>query len=83
MFEEVKAQLGEPEIVELATLCAFRNLRNRRHEPLQIYMNPVSSATNPQHSGRVDANKLRDYAQRLADSWPDEVPTGARGVAKE
>ncbi len=75
VFEQVAAQFSDAEIVELTTLCSFRNMRNRMHDSLQIDLDPPSGAESVGRGSQVDPAKFKNYLQTLLDNWPDEFPT--------
>lgn len=75
VFEIVQTEFSEAEIVELTTLCAFRNMRNRMHDSLQLDMDPPSGAESVGRGSQIDPGKLKDYATVLTDNWPEEFPT--------
>lgn len=74
VFEQVAAVFSEAEIVELTTLSAFRNMRNRMHDSLQIDLDPPSGAAAVGAGSRVDPQGLKRYLRVLVDNWPDEFP---------
>ena len=61
VFEQVKAQFSEAEIVELTMLCSFRNMRNRFHDSLHIDLDPPSGAESVAQGAQVDPKKLKAY----------------------
>ena len=74
VFEQVSTVFSEAEIVELTTLSAFRNMRNRMHDSLQINLDPPAGAAAVGAGSRVDPEGLKRYLQVLIDNWPDEFP---------
>ena len=74
VFEQVSTVFSEAEIVELTTLSAFRNMRNRMHDSLQIDLDPPAGAAAVGAGSRVDPEGLKRYLQVLIDNWPDEFP---------
>ena len=74
VFEQVSTVFSEAEIVELTTLSAFRNMRNRMHDSLQIDLDPPAGAAAVGAGSQVDPEWLKRYLQVLIDNWPDEFP---------
>lgn len=74
VFEQVKAQFNEPEIVEMTMLCSFRNMRNRFHDSLQVDMDPPSGAASVGAGSQVDPSKLKAYVEVLINKWPTAFP---------
>jgi len=74
VFEQVSTVFSEAEIVELTTLSAFRNMRNRMHDSLQIDLDPPAGAASVGAGSRVDPEGLNRYLQVLIDNWPEKFP---------
>lgn len=74
VFEQVAAVFEDAEIVELTMLCAFRNMRNRFHDTLDIDIDPPAGAARVASGLQVAPDNLRAYLQALLDNWPDEFP---------
>ncbi|MBS28334.1 MAG: hypothetical protein CL566_05320 [Alphaproteobacteria bacterium] len=75
VFNEVSAVFSEPEIVELTTVCAFRNMRNRMHDSLHLDPDPAAGAEAVGAGSQVSPDALKAYLQHLLENWPDEFPT--------
>ena len=74
VFEHVAAVFEDAEIVELTMLCAFRNMRNRFHDSLDIDIDPPAGAARVAGGSQVAPDNLKAYLQSLLDNWPDEFP---------
>lgn len=78
VYNEVAAAFSEAEIVELTTLCAFRNMRNRMHDSLHLDMDPEMGADAVGAGSQVSPDALKQYLQLLLDNWPAEFPTAPK-----
>ena len=78
VFNEVAAVFSEAEIVELTTVCAFRNMRNRMHDSLHLDPDPPAGADAVGAGSLVDPDALKAYLQHLLDNWPDEFPAAPK-----
>lgn len=72
IFEQVREQFSEPELVELTFIISYFNMRNRFNDTLQIPLEEQKEVD--KMSVNVNTDKLRDYIQHLVDNWPDEFP---------
>jgi hypothetical protein len=73
VFEQVKAQFSEPEILELTLVYGMFNMLNRVADSLHIditdhYVDRIAG------SQRTDPEVLRGYVQNLLDTWPERLP---------
>tara|TARA_A100001037_G_scaffold128412_1_gene116296 strand:+ start:590 stop:970 length:381 start_codon:yes stop_codon:yes gene_type:complete len=75
VFRQVSKVFSEAEIVELTTVCAFRNMRNRMHDSLHLDPDPTAGANAVGAGSQVSSDALRAYLQHLLDNWPDEFPS--------
>lgn len=78
VYNEVAAVFSEAEIVELTTLCAFRNMRNRMHDSLHLDMDPEMGADAVGAGSQVSPDALKQYLQLLLENWPAEFPTAPK-----
>ena len=74
VYNAVAEVFTEPEIVELTTLCAFRNMRNRMHDSLHLDLDPPAGADAVGAGSQVSPDALKAYLQLLLDNWPEEFP---------
>lgn len=75
VFEVVRAQFTEAEMVELTLISAFFNLFNRVMDSLKIPVEVQSEVDKIQRSLHLDPDKVRAYLQTLLDNWPETFPT--------
>jgi hypothetical protein len=78
VYNEVAAVFSEAEIVELTTMCAFRNMRNRMHDSLHLDPDPEKGADAVGAGSQVSPDALKAYLQHLLDNWPEEFPTAPK-----
>ena len=74
VFEVVRAQFDDAEIVELTLICGFFNLFNRVMDSLKVPVEIPSEVDKIQTSVHLDPSKVRTYLQTLLDNWPEEFP---------
>ncbi len=74
VYNEVAAVFSEAEIVEMTTVCAFRNMRNRMHDSLHLDPDPPAGAEAVGAGSQVSPDALKAYLQHLLDNWPEEFP---------
>jgi hypothetical protein len=78
VYKEVAAVFSEAEIVEMTTVCAFRNMRNRMHDSLHLDPDPPAGADAVGAGSQVSPDALKAYLQHLLDNWPDEFPAAPK-----
>ena len=74
VFEEVKTNFSEAEIVELTLICSFRNMRNRLHDSLHLDLDQPLNAEAEETDSQVDPDRLKDYLNIVTDNWPTSFP---------
>ena len=75
VFEVVRAQFTDAEIVELTLISGFFNLFNRVMDSLKIPVEVQSEVDKIQRSLHLDPDKVRTYLQTLLDNWPETFPS--------
>lgn len=73
VFEQVKAQFSEPEILELTLVCGLFNMINRIADSLHLDITEHDVEL-IKGSQRTDPEKVRGYLQNLLDTWPEHFP---------
>ena len=81
VYERVKAQFSDAEIVELTLVCAMFNMINRINDCLQIEIEAQSEVDKIKGTLVLDPERVRTYLRWLADHWPDEFDTINRQAA--
>ncbi len=74
VFEEVKVNFSEPEIVDLTMICAYFNMNNRVQDSLRIPIEEQSEVNKIKGSIRADTDALKSYLETIVANWPDEFP---------
>jgi hypothetical protein len=75
VFEAVRKQFSEAEIVELTFASGYFNMRNRFNDSLQIPIEPhEGDGQIKQKTLSVNTDKLKNYLQYVLDNWPEEFP---------
>lgn len=74
VFQQVRSNFSEAEIVELTLLCAFRNMRNRLHDSLLLDLDDPVHAKMQKSDSKINPDRLRDYVNVVADNWPVSFP---------
>ena len=73
VFEEMKKQFSEPEILELTLICALFNVSNRIMDSLHmdITEHDVDKIKN---SVRTNPDDVKGYLEMILETWPGEFP---------
>ena len=72
VYERVKAQFSDAEIVELTLVCAMFNMINRINDSLEIEIEEQPEIDRIQGSLVLDPERIRTYLHWLADHWPTD-----------
>ena len=82
VYERVKAQFSDAEIVELTLVCAMFNMINRINDSLKIEIEAQSEVDKIKGTLVLDPERIRTYLHWLADHWPTEFDTINRQAAE-
>lgn len=74
IFEIVKKEYNESEIVELTAISCLFNLVNRFQDSLQVQLEDEDEVNKIKKSVQVDTDKLKSYVSEIIDDWPKEFP---------
>lgn len=69
VYERVKAQFSDAEIVELTLICAMFNMINRVNDSLDITLEEQPEIDKIQSSLVLDPERMSTYLHWLADNW--------------
>ena len=75
VFEKVREEFSEEEIIELTLMSGLFNLFNRLMDSLKIPLEPQDEVDKIRRSVQLDPNKVKDYLKTIVDTWPSDVPS--------
>ena len=74
IFEKVRAEFSEEEVIELTLMSGFFNLFNRFMDSLKIPVEDQDEVDKIKRSVNLDPAKVHNYLDKLVNNWPDKVP---------
>ena len=74
IFNVIKNEYNESEIVELTAISCLFNLVNRFQDSLQVQLEEEEEVNKIKKSVQVDTKKLKSYVSEIIDDWPKEFP---------
>lgn len=74
VFEEVRRQYPDAELVELTMVITYFNMRNRFQDSLRIPLDTPKVVSDIKISRRQDPNNLKTYLADMVSRWPSEFP---------
>ena len=75
IFEKVREEFSEEEIIELTLMSGLFNLFNRLMDSLKIPLEPQDEVDKIRRSVQLDPNKVQNYLKTIVDTWPSNVPS--------
>lgn len=78
VFEIVRAQFDDAEIVELTLMSGLFNLFNRFMDSLHIDLEPQDEIDKIKRSVNLDPEKVRSYLSAVLADWPAAFPKANR-----
>ena len=75
IFEKVREEFSEQEIIELTLMSGLFNLFNRLMDSLKIPLEPQDEVDKIRRSVQLDPNKVQNYLKTIVDTWPSNVPS--------
>jgi uncharacterized peroxidase-related enzyme len=74
VFEKVRAEFDEQEIVELTLICSFFNFFNRVMDSLQVPVEEQKEVDKIKNSVHLDPTKVKNYLETTIENWPLVFP---------
>lgn len=74
VFEIVKQQFNEAEIVDLTLICSFFNMFNRVTDSLKMPIEIQSEVDKIKASVNLDPAKVKNYLATVVATWPSSFP---------
>ena len=74
VFENVREEFSEEEIIELTLMSGFFNLFNRLMDSLHIPLENQGEVDKIKRSVQLDPNKVHNYLKTLVEEWPSDIP---------
>ncbi len=74
VFDIVKKQFNETEIVELTIICGQFNFRNRFMDSLKIPVEQQKEVNKIKSSVNLDPNTVKRYLELVLEKWPKAFP---------
>jgi len=74
VYELVREQFSEEEVIELTMMSAFFNLFNRITDSLSVPIEVPDEVDLIKRSVRLEPEKVRTYLEAMVRDWPEEIP---------
>ena len=74
IFESVKKEFTETELIELTMMSCLFNSWNRFMDSLHMPIEEQGEVDKIQRSVYLDPAKVKNYLQEMIDHWPEEFP---------
>jgi len=74
VFERVREEFSEEEVIELTLMSGFFNLFNRLTDSLHIPVENQEEVDKIKRSVHLDPAKVQNYLGMLVNDWPSDVP---------
>lgn len=74
VFEIVKREFNESEIVDLTLICCFFNMFNRLTDSLKMPIEVQSEVDKIKASVNLDPAKVKTYLATVVATWPSSFP---------
>ena len=74
VFEQVRHEFSEEELIELTLMSGFFNLFNRLTDSLHIPIEEQAEVDKIKRSVKLDPLKGKNYLEMLGDHWPSNLP---------
>jgi hypothetical protein len=74
VFEAVREQFTDAEIVDLTLICGLFNLMNRYQDSLGVPIEEKNEVNKIKTSVRTNTDALKTYLDSVVRDWPDTFP---------
>jgi hypothetical protein len=74
IFERVREEFSEEEVIELTLMSGFFNLFNRLTDSLHIPVENQDEVDKIKRSVHLDPEKLHGYLSKMVEHWPSDIP---------
>ncbi len=74
VYEKVREQFGEQEVVDLTMIACFFNFFNRLTDSLKVPIEIQSEVDKIKSSVSLDPDKVKNYLEITLQDWPAEFP---------
>ena len=74
VFEKVREEFSEEEIIELTLMSGVFNLFNRLMDSLQVPLETQGEVDKIKRSVQLDPIKVHNYLKTVVETWPSEIP---------
>lgn len=74
IYEKVRLEFNEQEMVDLTAIACFFNFFNRLTDSLKIPIEIQSDVDKIKSSVQLDPDKVKNYLEITLRDWPDEFP---------
>lgn len=72
VYDRVRAQFSDAEVVELTLICAMFNMINRFNDSLKLTIENQAEVDKIRGTVHIDPSNIKTYLRWLADNWPDD-----------
>jgi hypothetical protein len=74
IYEQVRKQFDEQEIVELTLICSFFNFFNRLMDSLKVPVEEKDEVDKIKNSVHLNPEKVKNYLATIVENWPARFP---------
>ena len=74
VFDQVRAEFSEDELIELTLVSAYFNFFNRITDSLKIPIESQDEVDLIKGSVYLDPENVRSYVETLVQTWPENIP---------
>ena len=74
VYDAVRKEFSEEEIIELTLMSGFFNLFNRLTDSLHVPVEAQDEVDKIKKSVDLDPDKVKTYLQTTLDTWPETFP---------